>query len=46
MKESDILEIAQKELTERQLQLLAVVLTQEPFDQTLSGLLKLPEKPA
>lgn len=45
MKESDILEIAQKELTERQLQLLAVVLTQNPFDQTLSGLLKLPEGP-
>jgi hypothetical protein len=46
MKESDILEIAQKELTERQLQLLAVVLTQNPFDQTLSELLKLPKKPA
>lgn len=45
MKESDILGIAQKELTERQLQLLAVVLTQEPFDQTLSTLLKLPEQP-
>ena len=44
MKETDILEIAQKELTERQLQLLAVVLTQDPFDQTLSGLLKLAEK--
>jgi hypothetical protein len=44
MKESDILGIAQKELTERQLQLLAVVLTQEPFDQTLSTLLKLPEQ--
>jgi len=46
MKETDILEIAQKELTERQLQILAVVLTQNPFDQTLSGLLKLREKPA
>ena len=44
MKETDILEIAQKELSERQLQLLAVVLTQDPFDQTLFGLLKLPEK--
>lgn len=46
MKETDILGIARDELSERQLQLLAVVLTQEPFDQTLSGLLKLPEKPA
>jgi hypothetical protein len=46
MKETDILEIAQKELTERQLQILAVVLTQDPFDKPLSSLVQLPAKPA
>lgn len=43
LKEADILEIARNELTERQLQLLAVVLTQNPFEPTLTELLKLPE---
>ena len=46
MKETDILEIAQKELTERQLQILAVVLTQDPFDKPLSSLVRVAAKPA
>jgi hypothetical protein len=46
MKETDILEIAQKELTERQIQILAVVLAQDPFDKPLSSLVQLPARPA
>jgi hypothetical protein len=46
MKETDILEIAQKELTERQLQILTVVLTQDPFDKPLSALVQLQSKAA
>ena len=46
MKETDILEIAQGELTERQLQILAVVLTQDPFDKPLSSLVRVAAKPA
>jgi len=46
MKETDILEIAQKELTERQLQILTIVLTQDPFDKPLSELVQLPAKAA
>ncbi len=42
MKETDILEIAQKELTARQLQILTLVLTQEPFDKPLADLMKVP----
>ena len=44
MKETDILEIAQKELTERQLRILTLVLTQDPFDKPLSKLVQLPAK--
>ena len=42
MKETDILEIAQKELTARQVQILTLVLTQEPFDKPLADLMKVP----
>jgi hypothetical protein len=42
MKETDILEIAQKELTARQLQILTLVLTQDPFDNPLGDLMKIP----
>jgi hypothetical protein len=43
LKDTDILHIARDQLTERQLQLLTVVLTQNPFEETLTGLLRPPE---
>ena len=40
MKESDILDIAQVELSQKQLAILRTVLTQEPFEPSLSELVR------
>lgn len=42
MKETDILDIAQDELSQKQLQILRTVLTEEPFEQSLAALVAIP----